>query len=486
MLFFVGSISALIEKNHPFIGFVFSALVNSFYLLHKYKQMKKIISFLVSFFAVYSFLFAQTEVQRIDSLVTKYVDDAEFTGSLLIAKGGTVLLKKGYGYSNAEQKTGNDATTVFNIASLTKPFTAAVILKLQEAGKLSVTDKLSKYYPDYPNGDKISIHHLLTHTSGIANYTNDKSFWAKDQTREYKLEEMVSLFKEKPLDFEPGTNFRYSNSGYTLLGYIIEKITGHSYGLALEQFIFKPLGMRHSSYGLPAETDPRLAKGYIMYYKNFTNPAVKVHPSISYATGAIYSTAEDLYIWHKALQSGKFLSHESLQAAYKKDKGNYGYGWFTDTLFGKQRVSHDGNIAGYKANINRMPEDDVCVIALSNANNSSVGGMVRNIVNILYRQPLSKTFAEQPVITMPDSVKKEFTGIYKFRQEDSLKVLVRLKGNNLFVAMDNHPEFEIFAVNKNQFKSGEARIEFTRNNQGKIEQLLMYKKGEIMGVRKVE
>ena len=233
-----------------------------------------------------------------------------------------------------------------------------------------------------------------------------------DQTKEVKLNDMIAFFKDKPLLFEPGTNFRYSNSGYTMLGYIIEKITGKSYALALDHFIFQPLGMQHSSFGPKDTTNKNLAQGYMMYYKNFSLPAFKVHPSISYATGAIYSTVEDLYKWHKALQSGKFLSPKSLEVAYKKDKGNYGYGWFTDSLYGKQRVSHDGNIPGYKANINRMPEDDVCVIALSNSNNSSVGGMVRNIINILYKQPFSKTFFEQPVINMPDSIKKEFTGVY--------------------------------------------------------------------------
>jgi CubicO group peptidase (beta-lactamase class C family) len=306
-----------------------------------------------------------------------------------------------------------------------------------------------------------------------------------DQTKEVSLEKMMSFFKDRPLDFEPGSKFRYSNSGYTMLGYIIEKVTGMSYAKALEHFIFKPLGMQHSSFGPPSE-NKNLAKGYMMYYKNFSNPTFAVHPSISYATGAIYSTVEDLYKWHLALQNGNFLSKESLKAAYRKDKGSYGFGWFTDSLYGKQRVSHDGNIPGYKANINRIPEDDVCVIALSNANNSGVGGMVRNIMKILYHQPLSKTFAEQPVIAMPDSVKQSFVGIYKFRQEDSLKIAVHLKDTALIVAVDGQPEFEIVPVFKNQFKSGQTRVEFMMNKEGKPEQLVIYRKGEIMGGRKVE
>jgi len=168
-------------------------------------MMKKIVFLLLVTTMVSSFLLAQNEVKKIDSLVSKYADDAEFTGTVLISKGGKLLLKKGYGYSNTEKKIVNDGATVYNIASLTKTFTAALILKLQEKGKLSIQDKLSKYYPAFPNGDKITIQHLLTHTSGLFNYTDDKNFWGMDQTKEVKLDDMIAFFKDKPLLFEPGT-----------------------------------------------------------------------------------------------------------------------------------------------------------------------------------------------------------------------------------------------------------------------------------------
>src|SRR5688572_25688317 len=260
--------------------------VKAVYLNYKYQMMKKIL-FLLLATTTSSFLLAQNEAKKIDSLVAKYANDAEFTGTILVSKGGKLLLKKGYGYSNAEKKIMNDASTIYNIASLTKTFTAALILKLHEEGRLSVDDRLSKYYPAFPNNDKITIHHLLTHTSGLFNYTDDKNFWTIDQTKEVKLEDMIALFKDKPLQFEPGTNFRYSNSGYTMLGHIIEKVTGMSYASALHRFIFKPLGMQHSSFGPQDTTSNSLAQGYNMYYKNFKLPAFKVHPSISYATGAI-------------------------------------------------------------------------------------------------------------------------------------------------------------------------------------------------------
>ncbi|RYE47083.1 MAG: class A beta-lactamase-related serine hydrolase, partial [Sphingobacteriales bacterium] len=193
--------------------------------------------------------FAQKEVYRIDSLVNQYFENSEFNGTVLVAKRGEILLNKGYGYSNAEKKTANAAHTVFGIASITKTFTSALILKLQEAGKLSVQDPLSKFDPDFPNGNKITVHHLLTHTSGLSDYINDPAFRKTDQSKEQTLSAMMGFFKNKPLDFEPGTKFRYSNSGYTMLGYIIEKVTGKSYASALQQLVFKPLGMENTSYG---------------------------------------------------------------------------------------------------------------------------------------------------------------------------------------------------------------------------------------------
>jgi CubicO group peptidase (beta-lactamase class C family) len=448
--------------------------------------MRKIFLLLPIAFCLTASLFAQNEPTQIDSLVTAYTHNAEFVGSILVAKNGKILLKKGYGYSDADQQILNNETTVYNIASVTKTFTAALILKLQEEGKLSVKDTLGKYYPGYPQGSTITIHQLLTHTSGIHDYLQTKEFQQVDQTKAFTLEQMIAFFKDKPLDFEPGSKFRYSNSGYTMLGYIIEKVTGMSYSHALEAYIFKPLHMRHSSFGPPDTLVTKPATGYLYYYKNFKKPSFRVNPSISYATGAIYSTVEDLYIWHNALQKGRFLSKKTLAEAYKKDKFNYGYGWFTDSVYGKQRVSHDGNIPGYKSNINRFPDDDVCVIALSNSNNSGVGGMVRNILDIIYHQPLPKAFADLPVINLPDSVKKEYTGVYKFRKEDSASATISLRDSRLFLTITTQPEVELLPVYKDVFKAGNARIEFKRNNMGQVHEIFMFKEGEIAQVTKLE
>lgn len=427
---------------------------------------------------------AQSIKDKIDSLVSAYASNAEFNGSILVSHKGQVIIAKGYGYMDADQKLPNNEKSIFNIASITKTFTAALVIKLVESGKLRLQDKVSKFDASFPNGEKITMHHLLTHTSGIANYTDDKSFQSSDQSNQVKLETMINYFRNKPLDFEPGTKFKYSNSGYTMLGFIIETVTGKSLADAMSNWIFKPLNMQNTSFGPPFNNANSLATGFQMYYKNYKNVSFKVHPSISYATGAIYSSVEDLYKWHQALQGG-FLSPHSMELMYKKDVGPYGYGWFTDSLFGEKRVSHDGNIAGYKSNINRIPDQDICVIALSNSNPSAVGGMVRNIIHILFNKPLSKTFAEQPVISVTDSLLKEFTGKYLTHEKDTTGVQINLHQSALIVRVLNQEPFKIYPIAKNTFKSDDKRIEFRRNSKGEIEFVFIYVRDEFLAAKKL-
>jgi len=184
--------------------------------------MKKIFVLVAVLFVVH-FSFAQGD--KLDALIDAYAKLYKFNGSALVAKNGVILLNKGYGYRNATDKVANNEQTIFQLGSVTKQFTSAVILKLQEEKKLSVSDKLSKYFPGYPKGDSITIEQLLTHTSGIYNYTNDQKFMANEVTKSANREMMMALFKDKPLDFSPGSSWSYSNSGYSLLGYIIEAVT---------------------------------------------------------------------------------------------------------------------------------------------------------------------------------------------------------------------------------------------------------------------
>ncbi len=325
--------------------------------------MKKIFVLIAVLFVVH-FSFAQGD--KLDALIDAYAKLYKFNGSALVAKNGIILLNKGYGYRNATDKVANNEQTIFQLGSVTKQFTSAVILKLQEEKKLSVSDKLSKYFPGYPKGDSITIEQLLTHTSGIYNYTNDEKFMANEVTKPANREMMMALFRDKPLDFSPGTSWSYSNSGYSLLGYIIEAVTKKPYEQAVRKYIFTPLKMTHSGFDFTHLKSSEKAIGYFKLNDKEKEEAPIVDSSVSFSAGAIYSTAGDLYLWHKALEKNTILSREQQEKAYTPVKNRYGYGWSIDSIEGKRRVSHGGGIHGFITNIARVPEDDICIVLLSN------------------------------------------------------------------------------------------------------------------------
>jgi len=424
--------------------------------------MKKIISFGIQLcFSVIAI--GQSVNAELEEAVMTFVNQEKFTGSVLVARKGEVLLHKGYGLKNAVAAQPNSTKSIFQVASLAKQFTAAVILKLQEQGKLSVQDKISQYIPDYPNGEKISIHHLLSHSSGIYNYTDNKVFMASDQSKPVTLDSMIRLFKYQPLNFEPGTRFSYSNSGYTLLGYIIEKLTGQPYQSVLEHLILKPLGLRHTGYDYEALKDPNKTKGYTQYSSENYILANPVHSSILYTTGALYSTTGDLYKWHQALMGTRFLSAASVNLLYTTHTSRYGYGWQIDSLYNKKRVSHSGNVAGFKSNINRIPEDDICVIILSNSNNSQPGPLVMICLAILYQQPYQLPVVKKH-ITLKEDVLRQYTGVYQFNPE--LSMTFTIKNNKLFAQPSSQPGFELWAETENKFflKDFDIQFEFRRNS----------------------
>ena len=225
--------------------------------------MKKVL-ISIAVLIIFHNCFAQDDAARLDTLLNAYQQLGRFNGSALVAKNGTVLLNKGYGYRNHEAGVLNDEHSIFQMGSVTKQFTSAVILKLQAEHKLSVSDKLSKYFPEYPKGDSITIKELLTHTSGIYNYTNNGDFMKNEITKPKTREEMMALFENKPLDFSPGTSWSYSNSGYSMLGYIIEKVTKSSYEQAVRKYIFSPLKMTQSGFDFAALKSPDKTTGYLV------------------------------------------------------------------------------------------------------------------------------------------------------------------------------------------------------------------------------
>lgn len=307
----------------------------------------------------------------LDSYLQNQTDRQNFSGTALIAKKGKVLLKKGYGLANYELNVANAPAMKFRIGSLSKQFTALAVMQLQEKGLLKISDTLARYIPDFPNGHKITLHNLLTHTSGIFNISTMPDIIERAK-QSITLEKLVERIKKNKPEFAPGDHYSYNNSGYILLTHIIEKITGKPYEQYLQENIFNPLGMQESGIDDPIQIIPNRAAGYSKDTKGLIN-APYTDMAWTAGAGQIYSTIEDLYRWHVALQSGKLLAKESvktLMAAHvQMETANewYGYGLYhiKNTKFGPL-IGHRGKTLGFHSALYYYPEHDIVIIILSN------------------------------------------------------------------------------------------------------------------------
>ena len=285
----------------------------------------------------------KVQTKRMDDIIQSYVDDKQFMGSILVAQKGHVLLDKGYGFANLEWQIPNSSITKFRLGSLTKQFTAAAILLLEEQGKLKITDRLNKYMTDAPSAwNEVTIFHLLNHTSGIPNYTKFTDF-AAFTTSAKTPEQQIAYFHDKPLNFKPGSDFEYNNSAYVLLGYLIEKLSGQSYQDFIVENIFKPLEMNDSGYDSHSEILLQRASGYEITLNGLRNTDF-LDMSIPYAAGSLYSTTQGLLRWQEKLFGGKVISPQSLNKMIQPFKNTYGFGVSIQSLDGLEAITHGGSI----------------------------------------------------------------------------------------------------------------------------------------------
>ena len=358
---------------------------------------------------------AQDHAAKIQEFLATAHKYRQFNGSVLVAKNGKIIYKGAYGQANMEWNIPNTPDTRFRLGSITKQFTATVILQLVEQGKIKLDAKLSDYLPDYrkDTGEKVTIHHLLTHTSGIPSYTSQPGFFQNVSRNPYKVDEFVKKYASGNLEFEPGSKFTYNNSGYFLLGAIIERVTGKPYEQVLKQNIFDPLGMKNTGYDHHDTLIAKRASGYIKTPGGYANAAY-LDMSIPYAAGSLYSTVEDLYLWDQALYTDKVLSAQSKAVMYKPFLENYAYGWAITNASFKQNdqpvqvISHDGGINGFSTTIVRFPNEKNLIVMLDNTSSEYVNRLGESIGKIIYNQPyeppklsivsvLGKTIAEKGI-----------------------------------------------------------------------------------------
>ena len=408
-----------------------------------------------------------------DSLIDSQYKMTEPGGVVLVAKKGNILYERAFGMANMELGVPMKKDMVFCIASITKQFTAVAVLNLIEKGKLSLQDTVGKFLPEYPEAmKKITVEQLLAHTSGVPNAKDISSLRAVGRGW-LSADQVMATFKDQPLDFTPGTAWAYSNSGYQLLGYIIEKVTGMPYAEYMDKNILEFAGMNHSFYGNDMKLVPNRASSYVYSRWGIEN-AVNGNVQIAFAAGAIQSTATDMLKWYQALLSNKFIRKETLMKAWSKStltngkKTDYGQGWFIGELNGSRTVEHGGNMGGFMGHVIYMPDEEVLVVVLFNFRGKLPELLATDIAGITIGKPLSI----KPIVVSPDNL-QSYIGTYKNSIGTQYKIT--LEEDKLVVQKSNGGKWQLVPYGKDKFYFDNTSTigEIQRDAKGKIIRFMM-------------
>lgn len=426
--------------------------------------------------------------QLVDSLFTHRIKPDGPGAAVLVARNGKILFQKGYGLADIEHHVPVTPETKFRIGSISKQFTAAAILKLQEQGKLSVEDKLSKYFPDFPRGDEVKLRHLLTHTSGMHNYTAKSDFMDK-VTNAITAEALVKWFENDKFDFDPGQKWSYCNSGFFLLGCIVEKVSCQPYEDFLRKSFFEPLGMKNTGVHHSDQALKHVALGYD------GGPKRAINWDMSWAggAGALYSTVGDLYRWNEGIFGGKMLSKTSLEAAFTAVKTaeakeynpaeGYGYGWAVGQFRGAREISHSGGLNGFVTHLLRMPDKNFTVVVLVNgAPNASPQQLADFATEICLGTELP---ARPQTVKVSPGALELVTGRYDY---GAAVLTVERVGDRLFAQLGTQSRFEIFPKSDTKFfwKVADAQVDFVKGGDGKIVEAVHHQGGGTIHAPRLE
>ncbi|WP_188439247.1 serine hydrolase [Planktosalinus lacus] len=410
---------------------------------------------------------AQSIEQQIDALFTEAYPADKPGATVLIAKDDKVIYRKAFGMANLELNVPMKPESVLELASITKQFTSVAILMLMEQGKLSLEDPLSKFIADYPRGNQITIHHLLNHTSGIKSYTDVAEFMKLARTDMTPLE-IINSFKDLPMEFEPGERYAYNNSGYILLGYIIEQVSDMSYEEYIQKNIFDELGMNNSYYGSRSRIIPNRASGYQPSGESHRN-AEYLSMTIPYAAGSLMSTVDDMFLWSKAIHHNTLISEKSKQLAFTNNTLNdgkptyYGYGWGVNELAGFTSIEHTGGIFGFTTSGIYVPEKNIYSIVLSNDNGNGPEPYNLKATAIVLGKPL----VEKPAVTLTEEQLQKWTGAYQF--EEVVRFITYNDGA-LYSTREGGQPFKLIPLSENsfQFEDSFTTYDFSMENGKKV------------------
>ena len=425
------------------------------------KSLRQLLqSALFALFIVFSInVSAQNLEQQVDEVLNERYERQGPGATALIYKNGEVIYRKGFGYANLELDVKMQPNHVFEIGSITKQFTAIAILMLEEQGKLNVEDEITRFIPDYPtNGKTITIHQLLNHTSGIKSYTNMQTFQQKARTDMTPME-IIDFVKNEPMDFDPGDQFLYNNSGYVILGHIIEVITEAPYEEFVQKNFFDKLGMTNSYYGSHSKVIKNRAYGY-SDRDGYVN-ADYLSMTLPYAAGSLMSNVDDLLKWQKALNTYQLISKATYEKAINGstlnsgEKIGYGYGLGAGTIQGSKSISHGGGIFGYTTQGIYLPDEDVFVSILTNCDCTSPGNVANKIAAIAIGKPFPSI---KNAVSLSDAELKKWVGAYEF--PDGAIRHITIENGKLYSQRENSTKFEIFPLSATRFIFEEGDIEY--------------------------
>ena len=429
----------------------------------------------------------QTISAKLNGYIKSWSQNRHFSGAVLVAKKDKILLREGYGMANDRTKENVKPETPFRIASLTKSFTAMAIMQLAEQKKLNLSDPLSKYLPGYPKGDSITLFQIVHHTAGIPDFLDFPTYWEK-LNDSCTVEEAVAIFKNKPLQFSPGSQWAYSNSGYVMLGFLIEIITKKSLADYFYENIFELLNMKHTGWESARPIETFGATGYYLEGEN-RRPTQSVNMSVNHGAGALYSTIDDLYKWDRALYTEKLLLKENLERIFTPHLNAYGGGWgiMTHQRFGKYYIFMNGRFSGFTAHISRYPDEDICIIILSNLMDIDPRIMADNLAAITFNQ-----WVVEPLVRNQTTVSKsdlqEYAGKYFFeKMEPPLEITISVNAEEQLIrSINGRPDKILIPSSKNSFfyQDYDVDIIFKKDKTGNYNQMVMNLLGiPFLGIR---
>ncbi|MBL8885774.1 MAG: beta-lactamase family protein [Phycisphaerales bacterium] len=428
--------------------------------------------------------------QKIDAAAAKLLADPAAAGlSIAIARNNEIIFAKAYGKADVEVAVAATPDSIFRIGSVTKQFTAAAIMRLVEQGKINLDAEIQVYLPDFPKKQwPVTIRQILTHTSGIWSYTDDDKFMERDASLELTPTELIACFSEKPLDFEPGTQWNYSNSAYYLLGSVIEKVSAKPYAAFVQDEFFTPLKLTHTRYESNSDIIPGRAQGYSFKDGKLANDK-SIGADVPGAAGSLLSTATDLCNWEIALSSGKVVSPESytqmttpITAGEKPT--NYGFGLQINEWEGRKRISHGGGIFGFNSMLLTLPADEknpdtITVAVLSNSERINSGRFADTVT----RYALGLEVFQPKDLDLSESDLARFSGEYAF-EGIPLEIRLFARDGKLWAQATGQSESRLLYQGNNEFRpTFDTNVKFVFP-AANADSFVLHQRGEITAKRK--